>query len=114
MISVRYPSLRVRFSVGGLNGEESAILDTGFSGDFAIPARLSASLPLLWMTIRIETVTGQDLRMPVFPGIIELIEQPGPFRAQVIAVGTHFLLGLQALNRFKVTFDHGQRVIVEP
>ncbi|MGH2559623.1 MAG: hypothetical protein ACRDJH_11205 [Thermomicrobiales bacterium] len=45
---------------------------------------------------------------------MELVDQPGSIVASIIAVGDKFVLGLATLNHFRVIFDHGQRVIVEP
>jgi hypothetical protein len=45
---------------------------------------------------------------------VELADQPGAFAALIIALGDECLLGIQTLNHFRVIFDHGQRVIVEP
>ncbi|MDP2937521.1 MAG: hypothetical protein Q8O86_13635 [Dehalococcoidia bacterium] len=62
---------------------------------------------------RVRTASGQVVRVPVYLGSIELVDQPGPIDALIIALGDEYLLGLPALNHFKVTFDHGQRVSVE-
>jgi len=110
----RYPSLRVRFTVGGYNAEEWALVDTGFDGDFAVPQSIIGSLSQPRRRDRVQTASGQRVPVPIFPSMIELVDLPGPFRAEIIAIGDEYLLGIHALNRFKVTFDHGQRVIVEP
>ena len=45
---------------------------------------------------------------------MELVDQPGPVLAFLIALGDEYLIGLATLNHFRVTFDHGRRLIVEP
>ncbi|MGH2532205.1 MAG: hypothetical protein ACRDJW_07835 [Thermomicrobiales bacterium] len=61
-----------------------------------------------------QTVSGERVRVPVYNGTVELLDQPGPIDGLIIALGDEYLLGLDVLNHFKVTFDHGQRVIIEP
>jgi hypothetical protein len=37
-----------------------------------------------------------------------------PFEVLVSQVGSELLVGIGVVRRFRVTFDHGQRVVVEP
>jgi len=50
----------------------------------------------------------------LYVGLIELPNQPRQIDALIIALGDEFLLGLATLNYFKVTFDHGRTLTVEP
>ena len=52
--------------------------------------------------------------MPVYEGSVDLVELSGAVPGQIIALGDEYLLGLATLNHVRVTFDHGQRLIVEP
>jgi predicted aspartyl protease len=112
--SGRYPSLRVRFTVAGHSGEEWALVDTGFDGDFSVPDQIGLSLGAPHHTEPVQMASGQVVDVAIHHAVIDLIDQPGPFRAEIIVLGDEYLIGINALNRFKVTFDHGQRVIVEP
>lgn len=114
MIPGRYPSLRVRFLAQGLEGHEWALVDTGFDGHLALPEALLDRLPEPMYVRRVRTASGQVVRVPVYLGSIELVDQPGAIDALIIALGDEYLLGLPVLNLFKVTFDHGQRLTVEP
>lgn len=113
MTPARYPSLRVRFLAQGVEGNEWALVDTGFDGHLALPEALIDRLPEPMYLRRVRTASGQVVRVPVYLGSIELVDQPGPIDALIIALGDEYLLGLPVLNHFKVTFDHGQRVSVE-
>jgi predicted aspartyl protease len=110
----RYPSLNVRFTLGGTTREVSALVDTGFEGYFAVPTALVAALPSPNYQQRAEMANGQILTVDVFRGTVELADTAVPIRASIIALGDEFLLGLLTINHFRVTFDHGRRLIVEP
>jgi predicted aspartyl protease len=106
--------VRVRFEVGGVSNEALALVDTGFDGFLAVPEAVAASWSQPLHADRVQTASGQVIAVPVFAGRLELTDQPGPFTALLIAIGDEFLLGIAAIRRFKMTFDHGQRILVEP
>jgi hypothetical protein len=59
--------------------------------------------------------TGQLVDVPAYRGTLELVDAgTGAFDAVFICIGDEYLLGLPAINHFRVTFDHGQRLILEP
>ncbi|MGH2560573.1 MAG: hypothetical protein ACRDJH_16035 [Thermomicrobiales bacterium] len=113
MTEAAYPSLPIRFVIEGIVGGTFALLDTGFDGYLAVPAALVAALPGPPRTRPIQTASGEQIEVPVYFGTVEFVDQPGEIEALIIAIGDEYLLGLATLNHFKVTFDHGQRVIVE-
>ena len=113
MTNASYPSLKVHFLVHGLSDETFALVDTGFDGHFAVPAALIEQLPDPLYVRRVRTASGEIVRVPVYIGMVELVDQLGPIDALIIALGDEYLLGLPTLNHFKVTFDHGERLIVE-
>jgi hypothetical protein len=63
---------------------------------------------------RVRTASGEVVRVPVHLGTLELADQPRPLEALIIAIGDEYLLGIQAVRPFRMTFDHGERIIVEP
>ncbi|MBM2827338.1 MAG: hypothetical protein HW403_1402 [Dehalococcoidia bacterium] len=109
-----YPSLSIRFLVQGVSGEAVALVDTGFDGHLAIPEDWIESLQSPLYIRRVRIASGQVVRVPVYLGAVELVDQPSTINALVIALGDEYLVGIETLNHFKVTFDHGQKVIVEP
>ena len=109
-----YPSLAVRFTVEHSTQVVSALVDTGFDGHLAVPASLISGFPSPAYRQRVETATGQVVAVPVFPGTLEFTGSPGSLDVLIIALGDEFLVGLLSINHFRVTFDHGQRLIIEP
>ena len=114
MTAAPYPYLTVHLRVHDYRAEEPALVDTGFDEHRPFPQAVPAPLPPPLYLRRIRTASGQVVRVPAYLGTVELADQPGPFDALVIALGDEYLIGLPVVNRFRVTFDHGQRVVVEP
>ena len=98
----------------GVSGEATALVGTGFDGYLAVPLGVSGQLPRTRRTIQASTASGEVLNVPVYVGPVELLDQPRPIQAAIIVLGDEFLLGIESLDHFRVTFDHGRRVIVEP
>jgi predicted aspartyl protease len=114
MSVARYPSLAFRLTVGSVVIDGFGLLDSGFEGFMAVPIEVVASLPAPEYRQEAETVSGEFLAVPVWFGSAELADVPGAFDVRVIAIGDEFLIGLQTMNQFRITLDHGRRVLVEP
>lgn len=117
-ISHRSTYLRLVIEIGtpqhveqSLNVE--ALVDTGFDGSVALPLRMidpsirpDARLP--WTL-----ADGSEVRTPAFLATVRIGALPSVVTA-VIALGDEPLLGREVTDRFRVTFDHGQTIRVEP
>lgn len=113
MTTASYPYLRIHFSVGTHRDHVPALVDTGFDGYLAVPEDLLERLPSPARLEPVRTASREVLWVPAYPGTLELDQVPGRFQALVLCLGDEYLLGLTAINRYLVTFDHGLRVTVE-
>lgn len=112
MTSGRFPYLTVRVEVGGLSLVENALVDSGFNWDFAIPVSRSIGLqPVKLERIILANDIGADAF--VLEGRVQLSDLE-PVSAEIIAIGSSFVIGAGILRRYEVILDHGQRVIVNP
>jgi predicted aspartyl protease len=110
--SNRFPYIVVRIIVRSLDREVDALLDTGFDGFLALPAGAIADAHgpdnyLLWTL-----ADGSEITAPAYLGTIQI----GTTRidpAVIIELGNEPILGLHAMERFKVILDHGRQVIFE-
>ena len=109
-----YPSLAIRFVARGFASEAFALVDTGFDGYLVVPNSVVSSLRGPGRVDRIRTASGEIVFVPVYRGTVELADLPGVVPALIIALGDEYLLGLAMLHHYRVIFDHGQRLIVEP
>jgi len=109
-----YPYLLVRFLIGTEAREAVALLDTGFDGHLVVPESLIGTLSKPNERRRYQTASGESVVAAAYVGTVESVELPGPVAARITALGDEYLVGLRMMNHFRITFDHGKRVIVEP
>jgi predicted aspartyl protease len=113
--STRVPYVPITVSAGtparGLDAQ--ALVDTGFSGFVAIPrGTLTNGAPprqyLRWRLASDQTISAPAYRGSLRIGSTELTD------VVVIELGSQFIIGMQVLNRFTLTIDHGRVLILEP
>lgn len=112
LTSFRFPYIQAILQVLNRNIKIEALVDTGFDGDVTVPPEmvLNGKPPegyLPW-TLADET----KINAPYFLGKIR-IGKFQAFNVLVTALGDEPLIGRGVIDRFKVIFDHGRKVIVE-
>lgn len=123
LVSTRYPYIHLYVNVQArrtiLQFETDALLDTGFSGDLAVPEERFKDIrhgPDAYASLRL--ADGSSTLAPVYQGSVSAPEFDSDvhvsFNVTIIAMGDEVLVGRGFLDRFLVTFDHGRRVIIEP
>ena len=110
LTSFRLPFLPMRLEVHQQIYEEEARLDTGFDGGIAMPPSYLAGLEPEWDQ-RWTLADGSQVPASVYRGIVRLGAFE-PIPVLVVAIGEEYIIGLGILNRFAVTFDHGEQVIL--
>jgi predicted aspartyl protease len=113
VVSSRFPYLPVHLDVDGHSEDVEALLDTGFDGDVAVPPSM---VPGGQPPDYLETWTladGTQLVIPTFLGSAQIGGLPA-FPVTLTALGDEPLVGRGVGDRFRITLDHGQQVILEP
>lgn len=114
IVSTVYPLVPITLEFRDYRRETPALLDTGFTGDLAVPAsRLELDLGTPDTSIDWELADGSIVNAPVYLGTFEIIGLP-PRSVAITLLGNEYVLGRGVLDRYTVTFDHGQRVLVGP
>lgn len=111
--SEEYPYLRIQFAIRAHADEDKALIDTGFTGHLAIPTSWEVRLGRPDGYSRWTLADGTFVHAPVYLGRVEIIGFASS-AATIVVVGDEFILGRRILDRFEITLDHGQRVIVRP
>jgi len=112
IISSHFPYLPLKITVHGHPIDVEALLDTGFDGDIIVPHSLiGVTQPPddyePWVL-----ADGSRGEAPAYFGAVE-VGMFGPFQVNIVALGNEVLIGRGITDRFTITLDHGQRVIVE-
>ncbi|MDP6495388.1 MAG: hypothetical protein QGI09_08240 [Dehalococcoidia bacterium] len=115
IISADYPFLRVRVGIGGQRTEALALIDTGFDGAVAVPEGwLDGTRNDPEGFVPLQMADGSISYAPVFVGIVEIIGFPALTGTPITVLGVEYMLGREVIDLYRVTLDHGTRVIVEP
>ena len=115
VISEHYPYLELRVRIRDWQWEADALIDTGFSSNLVVPEHLwneelgRADGRANWVL-----ADGGTVQAPVYLGDIEILGTPVVARVAITFMGDEFILGRGIIDRFKLTLDHGQRIIIEP
>jgi predicted aspartyl protease len=112
VISTRFPYLPVRLLIGQATHRLEVLLDTGFDGAVAIPPAWIEDAGPPFDYISWTLADGSTLRAAAYFGLVQLGTLP-PFSVLVTALGDEPLAGRGVSDRFSITLDHGQRVVVE-
>lgn len=110
--SDRFPFLPVTFTVEDATVRVEAILDTGFDGDLALPARLVPARPESDLSLRFRLADGTRVRMPSYSGVARLGELD-LLPATIVVTGDEPIIGRGLIVRYAVLLDRGARVVVE-
>jgi predicted aspartyl protease len=112
VVSSRFPYLPLTVTVGHRSIDVEALLDTGFDGDVCLPPTdlMDGDPPDFFepWTLADES----EILAPAFLGEVQVDGFP-PFPAVITGVGDEPLVGRGVSDRFSVTLDHGQQLIVE-
>jgi len=113
--STDYPYLPIRVEVQGESIEALALLDTGYTGSLIVPATFQTqALGLPDARTSLQVGDGRTVAAPVYVGILEIKGFPPMYGIAVTLLGDEYILGRRILDRYEITLDHGQRVIIRP
>ena len=112
VVSSRFPYLPVTLRIRQFTQQFVALVDAGFDADIAVPGQFMGYGPPDEYG-RLQVADGRRVRVPSFYGTTRL-GAFAPFDVLVYVLGNEPLLGRGVVDRYRVTLDHGQQVIVEP
>ena len=91
-----------------------ALVDTGFTGDLVVPeGSLSRNIEEPDYVRIYRVADGRLTRAPIFNGELEIIGLPPIQDITMAELGSRYIIGLGIIERYIVTLDRGERVIVE-
>ena len=113
VVSRRFPYLPVRLVLRQQVHNTEALLDTGFDGDVAVPPLIVpvGEPPDGYIAARL--ADGSDVYAPFYRATVQVFPAD-VFSVTILALGDELVVGRGVSDRFTITLDHGQQVIVEP
>ena len=110
--SDHFPYLPVRLTLNGRGFEFEALLDTGFDGGLAVSASSVAIGQTAEWSLTAFLADGSLVDVPAYLGIVRVGVLP-PVTTTIIALGDEPNLGRAVADCYKITLDHGRRIVVE-
>ena len=108
-----FPYLPIRIAIRDWEVHCLALIDTGFTGDLVVPEGSLTRDIGEPDHIRIYRVADDRLTSTlVFRGELEIIGLPPLQDVTVSALGSKYLIGLGIIERYVVTLERGERVVV--
>jgi predicted aspartyl protease len=111
--STLFPYVQVQWATRSHQALVLALVDTGFDGYLALPSAQGALLGEPDSLEPWRLADGRTVYLPEYRGTLELVGLPPSIPAIILVLGEEFILGRAALNHFRITFDHGRRIIIE-
>jgi predicted aspartyl protease len=113
LVSKDYPYLQIKVTVRNLSFSFRAFLDTGFTGHLVLPETFDAQLGKPDALVTTRLADGTEKNFPAYRGGVEIVGLGVVHMARLTLLGDECLMGQGIINRLKVTFDHGNQVVVE-
>lgn len=97
----------------------TAMFDSGFSAEVSVPAAMvgNGRAPKAKAFADVTLADGSMASCSIYQGLIGLpeLDDAGYYRrVDVFVMGDEVLVGRGLMDHFKVTLDHGRKLIVEP
>jgi predicted aspartyl protease len=105
-----YPHLEITVMIGVDRWVADAFPDTGFESGLTIPRHLAASVAEQPYRRPIRTADGTVHYVDSWDGAVEI--EGRVFPCEIMALGSHHLLGREVLDRLDIRFEFGWRLHV--
>lgn len=112
LISPHFPYLPINIQVHRHSKNIQALIDTGFDGFVVISRQALVNGDPPDGYIPCTLADGSKIAAPFYRGTIR-IGNFASFICVILAMGDESLIGRKVIDRFKVIFDHGKKVIIE-
>jgi predicted aspartyl protease len=115
VVTPAYPYVEVEFAVGAFRSPTVlAYVDTGFDGYLIIPAKQTSLLGPPQFFAPWELGDGSVVKAQEYRGDILISGLNVSIPARLTLIGEEYLLGRGVVDHVRMTFDHGQRLLLEP
>jgi len=114
IVTPAYPYLELEFTIGAFRSPTVlAYVDTGFDGYLIIPTIQTAFLGPPQFSAPWELGDGSVVEAQEYRGEVHVSGLAVTLPARITLLGEEYLVGRGIVDRLRMTFDHGQRLLVE-
>jgi predicted aspartyl protease len=114
VVTPTYPYLEVEFTIGAFHSPTVlAYVDTGFDGYLIIPTAQIALLGPPQFSAPWELGDGSIVQAPEYRGDVHVSGLAVTIPARMTLLGEEYQVGRGVVDRLRMTFAHGQRLLVE-
>ena len=114
VVSNDFPFLPIRITIRGWETAAVALMDTGFSGDLVVPEdALPGDIGPPNYPMQYRVADDRFTSTGLFYGDVEIIGLPPISRVSIGPLGSKYIIGLGIIERYLVTLERGERVVVE-
>jgi predicted aspartyl protease len=114
VVTPAYPYLELEFTIGAFRSPTIlAYVDTGFEGYLIIPAAQTVLLGPSQFSAPWELGDGSIVQAQEYRGDVHVSSLVATIPARITLLGEEYLVGRGVVDHLRMTFDHGQRLLVE-
>lgn len=107
----RFPYLPIKVSIKK-DFELEALLDTGYDGGIVLPPKLISNGEVSGWLVDCKLADDSIVKVPAYIGSVS-VGNKKLNNITVLIMGDEPIVGREVMKYFKITFDHGKKVIVE-
>lgn len=114
VVTPAYPYVEVTFIIGAFRSPMIlAYVDSGFDGYLLVPAAQAVLFGPPQFSTSWELGDGSVVQAQEYRGEVQVSGLPLTLPARITSLGEEYLLGRGIVDRLRMTFDYGQRLILE-
>jgi predicted aspartyl protease len=114
LVTPAYPYVEIAFVIDTFRSPTVlAYVDSGFDGYLLVPAAQSVLFGPSQFSTSWELGDGSVVQAQEYRGEVQVVGLPLTVPARITFLGEEYLLGRGVVDRLRMTFDRGQRLILE-
>lgn len=112
VIFLNFPYLPIKIVVNENTYKVEALLDTGFDGNIILPPNLFFNGKLPKRFVDCKLADNSIIEVPIYVGFVELGDKKLN-NITVLIMGDEPIIGREVIKHFKITLDHGRKILLE-
>lgn len=112
VVSLHFPYLPIEVVINQSKRILEALLDTGFDGYVVLPPKFVTNGEVADLYESCKLADNSIVRVPIFIGSVKLGSKKLN-KITFLIMGDEPIIGREVIKHFKITLDHGRKIILE-